>query len=165
MSMSHTIQTSYEAVRSGYVAADDTALDGATSGRTYMQADRRVAECWEAGPEVGGVTLIFAGSSADTETFSWKLYGYRVEGPAEFVCEGTGALGPAVAPGGKLYADTLVITDPGNWLDIPVAVDSTNNRICKVCFDLCGFKHLYVEFSDFGGVGEATDIQAFVAFF
>ena len=163
--MQHTIQSSYEAIRSGFVTTDDSALT------SYKSTDRPTSECWESGPATGGVSVIFIGNGADNTTFSWTLYGYREAaedsvGPAEFIASGTGILGAALAEVGTRYADTIVVSVPGSWLDVPVAIDSGNDRICKVCFDLCGYKYLYVLFTNVGGGGgEATSIQAYVSFF
>ena len=164
MSQLHTHQSSYQKIRSNFVTAADATLS------SYKATDRPAdSECFVAGPEVGGVSVIFAGSGSDNDTFSWILYGYRAVGeganigPAEFICSGTGILGAAEAEigSGYLYADTIVITDPGNWYDVPVAVDSGNNRICKICFDLCGFKYLHVRFTAIGG----ASMQAYVGFY
>jgi len=171
MGMQHTIQASYEKVRSGFVTSDDTVLDGITSGLTYKSSDRPASECWESGPAVGANTVLFIGNGAENTTFSWKMYGYRTAaedgvGPAEIIAEGTGIMGTALAEVGTRYADTVVITNPGSWLDVPVAIDSGNDRICKVCYDFCGFKYLYTEFTNIGGGGgEVTSIQAYVAYF
>lgn len=170
MAMLHTMQAGYQKIRSDFVSSDDSALDGVTSALTYKSTDRPVNECFVAGPEVGGIGVIFIGNGADDTTFGFKLYCYRTVaengvGPAEFICSGTGILGTALSEVGTRYADTVVITNAGNWLDVPVAIDSGNNRICKVCFDLCGYRYLYVEFSGVGGAGEATSMQSYVAFF
>lgn len=169
MTMLHTIQSSYEKVRSAHVTAADSDLDGFTTGLTFKSTDRPAdSECFTAGPEVGGVTLIFDGKGSAGDTFSWSLYGYRTVGPgnigpAEIIAAGTGILGTAVSESGTgyLYADTIVITNPGSWYDVPVAIDSGNNRICKICFDFVGFKHLSVRFTAIGG----TSMQTYVSFF
>ena len=163
--MLHTMQSSYQPLRKSLVTVSDSALDGVTAGLTYKSTDRP-DDCFEAGPEVGGVGVIFIGTGADNSTFSWKLYGYRTVaesgvGPGEFIAQGNGILGTALSEVGTRYADTLVVTVPGSWLDVPVAVDSGNNRICKVCFDLCGYRYLYAEIT----LGTATGIQPYVGFF
>lgn len=166
MSMTHTFQSSYERMRLNFVIADDSAY----TASTYVSGSRPT-DCWQAGPEVGGVGIIFIGTGVANNTFGWELYGYRVAsedgvGPAEFIGSGTGALGTAEAEVGDLYADTIVITDPGSWLDVPVAIDVGNNRVCKVCFDLCGYKYVYVRFVDIGGGGaEATSMNAYIGYF
>lgn len=165
----HTIQSSYEKIRSGHVTSADTDLDGTTTGLTYKSSDRPSdSECFVAGPEVGGIGVIFDGEGSDLDTFSWVLYGYRTVsgtgiGPAEIIGAGTGALGPALSETGTgyLYADTVVITNAGSWYDVPVAVDSGTDRICKICFDMCGFKYLSVRFTAIGG----TSMQAYVGYF
>jgi len=165
--MLHTIQSSYESVRSSHVLAADADLDGTTAGLTYKSTDRPSDnECFIAGPEVGGVGIIFEGEGSENETFSWSMYGYRTVGegnigPAEIIGTGTGILGTAVSENGYLYADTIVVTNPGSWYDVPVAIDSGNNRICKICFDLAGFKYLSVRFTVIG----CTSIQSYVAYF
>ena len=169
MTMLHTIQSSYEKVRSAHVTVADSDLDGTTTGLTYKSSDRPAdSECFVAGPEVGGVGVIFDGEGSDGDTFSWSMYGYRTVGegnlgPAEIIGSGTGILGTALSESGTgyLYADTVAITNPGSWYDVPVAIDSGNNRICKVCFDLVGFKYLSVRFTVIG----STSMQAYVGFF
>ena len=160
MSMIHTIQSSYQAVRKEFVTADATL--------TSYSGTSRPSDCFEAGPEVGGVGIIFAGVGSDTDTFSFSMHGYRTAaengiGPAEFICSGTGALGPVETElgNGSLYADTILITQQGSWYDVPVAIDSGNDRICKVCYDFCGFKYLYVDFTAIGG----TSMNAYVGYF
>jgi len=128
------------------------------------------ADVWKAGPESGGTTVIFLGTGAADTTFSWSMHGYRTVGeggvgPGEVIAEGTGILGAAVSEVGDRYADTIVITNPGSWYDVPVAIDSGNNRICKVCFDLCGFRYILVQFTDIGGGGQATGMTAYCAYF
>ena len=163
MGMQHTIQSSYEALRSAIVTSADATLT------SYKSTDRP-SDIWSGGPEVGGVGIIFIGTGADDATFSWSLHAYRTVGesnvgPAEFIANGTGILGAAVSEVGDRYADTISITEAGSWYDVPVAVDSGNNRICKVCFDLCGFKYILVQFTDIGGVGEATGMNAYISYF
>ena len=160
MSMLHTMQSSYQAMRSSFVTVDTTLASYKSSGRP--------SDSFTAGEEVAGVGIIFAGVGSDEDTFSWSLHGWRVAsesgvGPAEFICSGTGALGPVVTElsNSSLYADTVSISDPGSWYDVPVAIDSGNDRICKVCFDLCGFKYLYVDFTAIGG----TSMNGYVGFF
>ena len=164
--MQHTIQSSWERIRSSYVTVADTDLDGVTTGLTYKSSDRP-SDCWTAGPEAGGTTVIFDGEASNNETFAFTLWGYRTVGqdigPAEIVCAGTGAFGTALSETGTgyLYADTLVITNPGSWYDVPVAIDSGNDRICKICFDLCGFKYLSVRFTTIN----SASINGHVAYF
>ncbi len=172
MSMLHTIQSSYETIRADYVTVADSDLDGFTAGLTYKATDRP-DDVFEAGPEVGGITVIFDGVASDGDTFSWSMYAYRTVGerddgssnigPAEIVAAGTGIFGTAVSETGDgyLYADTVVITNPGNWYDVPVAIDSGNDRICKICVDFAGFKFLSVRFTAIG----STSINAHVAYF
>jgi len=168
MSMNHTMQAAYETIRGNFVTTDDTPLDGVTSGLTYLFADMNIDEAWEVGPEANAVSIIFAGSDADNETFSWKIWAYRVGGPAELVCSGTGALSSsAIMQSGSsyYYADTLVITNLGNWFSIPDVIDSGNDRIAKLAFDACGYKYIYVEFTNVGGAGEVASVQAYGSYF
>ena len=168
MTMLHTIQSSYERIRAEYITVADAALTPATAGLTYKASDRP-SDCFEAGPAAGGgMCVIFDGEATDGDTFSWSLYGYRTVaeggiGPAEIICSGTGIFGTAVSDTGDgyLYVDTIVITNPGSWYDVPVAIDSDSNRICKICFDFAGFKFLSVRFTVIG----STSINGHVAYF
>lgn len=164
MSMLHTMQSSYQRMRKFFITSDDNSLP------SYKSSDRP-EDVFECGPEVGGVGIIFIGDGVENDTFSWSIYGYRAcgldgVGPGEFICSGTGLLGTAVSEVASLYADTITITDPGSWLDVPIAIDVGNNRICKVCFDLCGYKYIYVMFTGVGGGGvEVDSINAYLGFF
>jgi len=150
-------------MRSSIITTADATLTSYKS--TDMPSD-----VWEAGPAAGGVTVIFIGTGADDATFSWSLHGYRAVGqdqvgPGEIIASGTGILGAALSEIGTRYADTINITNPGSWYDVPVAIDSGNNRICKVCFDLCGFKYVISQFTAIGAGGQATGMNSYVAYF
>ena len=163
--MVHTIQGAYVRLRSDFVTSDDQALDGTTSSYTYKWDDKPT-EALEVGPESNAVEIIFYGKAAADKTFSWKLWAWRENGPAKYIAHGTGALGTAVQGTANTYfADTLVITAQA-WLKGVGRKDNANNRITSLALDLCGYKYIYIEFTDVGGGGaECSAVQAELAFF
>lgn len=89
--------------------------------------------------------IIFKGSNAEDETFAFTLYGQRMDGPAERILTGTGALGDVKAPGTTMfYANSLTIVQ--KWLGTiyEVAVDNVDGYISKLGFDCCGYDKLYM---------------------
>jgi hypothetical protein len=154
--MLHTIQGTYESMRTGDVTTDDTALDGETSGYTYHWHDKP-SEAFELGQEFNSCEIIFTGgyecadntANADTTddgNFAFNIYGYTERGPAEFLCEISGTVGTARITDSTLalYVDTLTVSSQKHMKKLMVE-DSGNNRIAKLSFDVLGYKYLYAE--------------------
>lgn len=137
------------------VTADDTALDGTTAGLTF-QFDDKPAAAKKVGTELNGVEILFYGTDAADETCNFKVYAYRANGPAILVCTGVAVLGTALHSTGTYYADTLEITD--YWSTCHV-LDSGNNRIARLTFDLRGYQWVYVEI-DIPAASQVASISA-----
>lgn len=154
--MLHTMQGSYESMRSGDVTTDDTALDGETSNYTYHWHDKP-KEAFQLGPEYNSCEIIFTGGfecadntvNADTTdggNFAFKFYGYTEHGPAEYLADVSGTIGLARIADSTLalYADTIVIAEQKHVKTLSVS-DSAADRVAKLTFDVFGYKYLYAE--------------------
>lgn len=162
MPMQHTMQAGHQPLREN-VTADDANLDGVTSSKTFNWTDKPEAAA-AVGPEANYALIYFTGTTTEDDTFSWRIYAYKASGPAKYVAHGTGALGAAIVSGNEYYADTLAISARG-WFKIPAVVDSGNNRVAYLCFDLCGHEHIYVEIDDIVGAGKCTTVNSYVTWF
>jgi hypothetical protein len=158
------MQNGYEPLRVDYATADDSVKDGTTANLTFQHVDMP-STVKQVGPEANICEMLFEGAGSENDTFSFKLYSYSVNGPAEIICAGNGILGTAKYDNDHLYCDTVTFTEQTNWLDTPVTVDSGNNRICRVCTDLFGTRFIDIEFTNVGGGGtEASEIRAHIRF-
>jgi hypothetical protein len=120
------------------------------------------------------VEIIFGGTNAENETFSFGIFGYaNNNGPAELICTGTGILGAqdivkypetAVAVTGW-WADTLVVTSYHPTTII--VADSGNDRVAKLCFDTIGYKYLKCYIYDADGTTgvEALTVGAYIRWY
>ncbi len=150
MAMSKTIQNGYEPIRVGDITVDEAELDGVTESLTFDEHDRP-STVKSVGEDANAMAVYFTGSdsTADTDVFSAKLYGYARSGPAEFIADISGTAGTArindVAT--NLFVDTINISSQ-NFLKNVSVIDSDNNRIAKLAFDFVGLKYIYVEFYD-----------------
>lgn len=163
--MLHTMQAGWQPLREN-ITSDDSELDGVTSSLTYNFSDR---PSWldykDVGPEANAFVLYFTaqGSNA-TDTFSWKLYLYAENGPAEYVAHGTGTRGSAIVSGSTYYVDSL--TESGEeWYGEFGIYDSGNSRAAKLAVDGSGRKYPYVEITDVGGANECTKVNVYISWF
>ena len=163
MSMYHTLQAGYEPLRKDYATSDDSVKDGTTTGLTFMFSDKP-AITKQVGPEANICEILFEGAGSANDTFSFKMYSYSVNGPAEIIAAGDCILGTAKYDSTHLFCDSVTFTDLTNWLDTPVRVDHGNNRMCRVCFDLFGTRFIDIEFTNIGGGGQASAIRAHIRF-
>lgn len=121
------------------------------------------------------VSLIICGGAAADKTFSYNIYAYRdINGPAELVATGTGTIGSQAVvlyphdgstATNIFWADTL--TDTGDWIGDGVRIDdSGNNRVCKLTFDVFGYRWLYAEILEADGTTgtQAGDITVYYSF-
>jgi hypothetical protein len=142
------------------VTADDSVLDGATAGLTYNFSDKS-SSAKALNSEYNVCEVIFKGTDAADEAFNYKVYAYRDDGPARLVCYGAVTLGTAVgASSGEFYGDTITATS--TWITSVKVVDSGNNRIASLVFDLCGYRQIYVEI-DIPASGEVASASALIA--
>lgn len=125
------------------VAADDTALDGTTSGVTYAFADQPSA-AQEIDFTWNGVDVCFYGTDAADETCNYKIYVYKSNGPGLLWCNGVFTLGTAVTgTTDTYYADTITVTNVHGNAEVK---DSGNNRVAVLRLgDLRGFKYCHAE--------------------
>jgi hypothetical protein len=140
--ITHKHQAGWKPLRVG-VTADDTALDGTTSGYTYAEGDRPAAAV-EVDPTWNTIEVYFYGTDAANETCNYKLYAYKATGPALLWCNGAFTLGAAVTGAtNTFFADTITETDVHGTTAV---VDSGNDRVCVLTLgDTKGIKYMYCE--------------------
>ena len=130
----NTVRHGYETLRASS-ATDDTSLTAANlkDGIVGVVTKSNAAE------------IIFHGSNADGETFTWTLYGQVRGGPAELIATGTGALGEIVSglETNGFYANTIAITVQ-KWLSTiqVIAGDNVALYMSKILFDCYGYDEI-----------------------
>jgi hypothetical protein len=166
--MIHTIQACYEKMRTADVTADDTGLDGETTGQWLTEITQRDVYMYDTA--VNGVEIIFSGEAVDGDTFGAEIWNISVDGIADKVADITGIAGTAVADitnkdnTSRLFMDSITISEEFHLKEVTVA-DHANNRFAKVGLDTLGSKGGYVSFHSIGGVGEVKRITPWVRFF
>ena len=147
-----TIPTPYEVLRA-LSATDDVSL-------TAAQMQNGLS---------GGVTtqlnaaeIVFFGSNAEDETFTWTLYGQTKDGFVELIATGTGAWGEIAAGLGAdtLFANVLSVTVE-KWINTlnVVAGDNVALYISKLVFDCFGYDKIQLMMTK---AGSAATIGALV---
>jgi hypothetical protein len=116
------------------------------------------------GPEANCALIYFTATGSDGDEFNWRIYAYKENGPAKYVANGTATLGTATVNATDKYIDTIVISNQG-WFKIPAAIDSGNNRVAYLAYDLCGHQYLWVELTNVGGGGEPSSVNAYITYF
>lgn len=151
MSLLETKQDKYYVLRA-VSATDDTAMDLAGTDST-CDFENIPSYAITVPHRVNSINIIFKGTDGANEIMNWALYAYKEDGPAEFIANGTATLGTqpvdsdvAGATGG-FYADTISITSQ-KWLRVLSVIDSGNDRVAKLTFDLCGYKYLLCNMDD-----------------
>lgn len=168
MAMNYTMQARFLKMRSADVTADDTAIDGSTSG--YRLTDITKRDIIEYGPETNGIEIIFSAEGADNDTFGANIWNISCEGLALKVADLTCALGTSWADWtntdntSRLFADTATIDAEYHLKDVTVC-DTGNNRIARIGLDTLGCRGSYVEFHSIGGVGQAKRLTPWYRFF
>jgi hypothetical protein len=147
-----TAQYGYTPLRGGDVTAVDTTLSPATAGSTFGEHDRPTS-AYRLGEEDNGCIIIFENYDTTPNVNSAvNIWGYAVNGPAEFIAELSLTTGAARIndDGGDVYTDTITrvndVTD-GHVKKITIA-DSGNDRVAKVFFDDIGYRWIYPEVYD-----------------
>lgn len=143
----NTRQLAYESLRTA-VIADDTPLDGTTTGYTYQFSDKPATA---KGVETthNRVEIIIYGIDANTAdgndaTVNFKIWAWRERGPARLVYSGTATLGTAKASSTEYYTDT--ISGTSYWITSVEVIDADgSNRAASLAFDLQGHKYLHFE--------------------
>ncbi len=125
------------------VTADDTALDGTTSGATYAFGDKPDAAV-KLAASANGVELFFYGTAAANKTANYKIYAYRGNGPARLICAGVVTTGAAVTGAtNTFYCDTITIITNNNDCSV---IDSGNDRAAILYLgDMRGYSWLHCE--------------------
>ena len=180
-----TVQKGYSLVRSTVDGDESAVIDLTTDGEWAVrptgifkvQSNRREET------QANAISLTFAagidaGTTADAKTLSWKIYAWKeAESPAEYVALGTATFGTQDV--GRLpdkthqltgalrnWADTIVITT--QYFPQTLAVSTVgSNSVCKLSFDLAGYKYIYVELTDCDGTTgtEAGDVTVWATWF
>lgn len=96
------------------------------------------------------IQVMFAGVGADNTQFDFELVAYKDQGPAMVVCS-TAALacylGTQMLSATSRWCDTITLTI-NNKVFRPRVLDSANNRICVVEFDMKGYRWLQCNLID-----------------
>lgn len=142
MPIDETVQAGWIALNVNATTTDDAALAATT--KTYALKSSLAADLKM---DTNGVLVMFKGGTgtapADGGTFAWELYGYRLQGDAEFIASGTGTFGTQVDSAGARYADTLAITYQRWPATVAVADAAGDNGMAKIYFDALGIDYLY----------------------
>jgi len=152
MSFVGSRQEPYIAARTTKTAADSPLLDGETSGSTYQYADKR-SELVKFRKFMSNVKLMFVGGDTENQACTFKLWGYRNNGPAELIYAGTLTLGAAVAGTGLFYVDT--ISGTATW-DTEINVINRTDGVATMSFDNVGNWALYVEITEMTSMAAIT---------
>lgn len=166
--MNYTMQNRFVKMRTADVTADDTAIDGSTSG--YRLTDITKRDIIEFGPETNGIEIIFSAEGVNNDTFGAGLWVVSQEGWGEKAADLTCALGLAWADmtnvdnTSRLFADTATIDAEFHLKDVTVA-DTGNDRMVRIGLDTLGARGAYVEFHSIGGVGQAKRLTPWYRFF
>lgn len=125
------------------VTADDTALDGTTTGYTFQFADKP-STAMRLKPEDTYGELLFYGTAAADKVVNYKVYLYRANGPAVLWCNGTATTGTALRSSGAYYCDTITVTDVTG--DATAYDGGGNNRVATLHLNnLRGYAWIFVE--------------------
>ncbi len=167
--MMYTMQNRFIKMRTADVTADDTAIDGSTSG--YRLTDITKRDVIEYDPACNGIEIVFSAEGADNNTFGARIWNFTNDGIAQKAADITGALGTAWADltnadnTSRLWADSITIDAEFHIKEVTVA-DTANNRIARVGMDTVGYRGGYVEFHNVGGGGaEVNRITPWYRFF
>lgn len=140
-----TLQSPYKILKK--LGADDTDLVFSGSSQTCdKHEDCGLTKTVDVPQGANAAIVIMHGTNAapENKTMTWKLYGWREGGPAEYIAHGTATLGTqrvATGTATEMYADTIAITAQA-WLDTVSVIDSGNNRIAKLAFDMYGLARI-----------------------
>ncbi|KPL25606.1 MAG: hypothetical protein AMJ75_00410 [Phycisphaerae bacterium SM1_79] len=156
---------SYDKARIVDVTADDTAVDGTTSGYKYTEITKR--DIYEFSPGVEGCVLVFSGEADDTDYGECRIWGVSNDGVGSFICDLTLKTGTAFADmtnadsSARLWVDTITV-DSQAWLGDVSVVDTGGNRMASVHFKTFGLRGIFCQFSDIGDVTEISRIVPWV---
>ncbi len=119
-----------------------------------------------------GIQVTFLGIATNqTVAFTWTLYGYRWNGPAQKIAYGTGFLGDVAVVAHPIsgttvtayYADELTITAQ-YWPKTVAIYDiaGASGEIATIVFDGLGISHLRLELTDCnaGTANETDELEA-----
>lgn len=114
-------------------------------------------------PYANAVKIVFTGSDAADESFSYKLYGKRQQnGPIELLLEGVAVLSAKVATPDPVSGSTITNAKYADQISVTVGTqdehdvienDGADDEIAAVIFPLFGITDLYLEVVLSGGGG------------
>lgn len=163
MSYLHTQQAGYEPLRVDVTIGDTNYLDGVTSGRSLDFSDRP-SYAVALTPNHNGVEIIAKGvaEAADGDNFSFRLWGYAANGPAEHIADISCTIGTAKVGGSStaLWVDTIVISSDTHIATCSVS-DSANNRIAKLDFDAGGYTWFVADFTTQGAADLSQKVSLY----
>ena len=170
MTVNHTIQLSYEAMRTADVTADESLIDptGSDSNKWISEFTRN--DVYELGPEANAVEIIGWAEADDTDYVDFQLWGGAQcmgKTVASFLCEVSAQCGAAIADitnadsTERLFIDTMSITSQAHVKSI-VVDDNGNNRFAKISLDTTGLKYLLPMFTNIGDTTEANRANLYI---
>lgn len=107
--------------------------------------------------------VVFDHKNANTDTATFILYGYRENGPAEFICSGNLTAGAQETGDSttRYYADTIESLTQ-RWIgNIDTCDASGNNGVAKVNFDTYGIARVVCLFS---AISTSDDVRAKIVY-
>lgn len=126
-------------------ASNDTDLVAAT-----IKFASKPSGAIELPTQTGILRVVFVGTNAADEAFTWKLWAYSgddstdsdLDGPAEYIANGTGVLGTAQTGNtNEFFADSLAIALQA-WPTEVVLGDTGTNRVASLNFEGLESRHL-----------------------
>lgn len=161
----HTIQTSYEKMRSKGVDSDEaTITDFKPSARIADDADTSTA-WYPLNQESNGAEIIFYQEDGTANVNSTvQVWGRAVNnGPAELVAEISGTVGTAsiLNDTTALAWDTMTIVFDGLPVNIVASDASGSNRVSRITFDTMGLKYLKPIWTDISSEGNNALIRVY----
>lgn len=165
--METTKQASYYTLRSA-VSSADTDLTASERTWTYFAANLHESLGTNLSKEIpataNSVQIIFDFATANTDTATFVLYACKDKGPIEYVCTGNLIAGDQETDDAttRYYCDTIGDTSwTDKWIKTIGLSDSGNNRIARINFDACGYKHIICLFTAIGSGSAIAKITWF----
>jgi len=165
MSNLRTKQAPYKTLK--LLSGNDTALSWTGAAQTVdKHEDCGLTTTVDIRQDDNAAIVTFYGTTTANQSLDWMLVGWREGGPAEHIATGTALLGTqrvATGTSTTLYADTITISSQ-TWPKTVSVVDSGNDRIAKLVFDLCGIAWI-AAVCDNSGTSGTTTTAARISFF
>ncbi len=146
--MLKTYQASYEKMRTSTISADEASFTG-----TGFVPANKPEDAKHLPPECNAVEILpyMEDFTADIDG-TFELWGWAINGPAEFIAEVSATVGTAQRTTGgdttDAFCDKLVCTTQGHINTVTcVDVNSANNA-SKITFDMGGLESVHILFTD-----------------